>query len=98
MPLLNLSDVTVSYGQTPVLFNVDMAVEKGEIACILGRNGVGKTTLLRSVIGLNKVSSGSIIFDADEITKTPTYLRARYGISLFPRVGRLFPICPCWII
>jgi urea transport system ATP-binding protein len=98
MPLLNLSDVTVSYGQTPVLFNVDMAVEKGEIACILGRNGVGKTTLLRSVIGLNKVSSGSIIFDADEITKTPTYLRARYGISFIPRVGRLFPICPCWII
>ena len=91
MPLLNLSNVTVSYGQTPVLFNVDMAVEKGEIACILGRNGVGKTTLLRSVIGLNKVMSGSIVFDADEITKTPTYLRARYGISFIPQGREIIP-------
>src|SRR5579883_1978296 len=91
MPLLNLSDVTVSYGQTPVLFNVDMAVEKGEIACILGRNGVGKTTLLRSVIGLSKVVSGSIVFDADEITKTPTYIRARYGISFIPQGREIIP-------
>ncbi len=91
MPLLNLSDVTVSYGQTPVLFNVDMAVEKGEIACILGRNGVGKTTLLRSVIGLSKVVSGSIVFDADEITKTPTYIRTRYGISFIPQGREIIP-------
>ena len=49
--LLELNDVTVSYGQTPVLFGVNMAINKGDIACILGRNGVGKTTLLRSIIG-----------------------------------------------
>lgn len=91
MPLLKLSDVTVSYDQTPVLFNVDMAIEKGEIACLLGRNGVGKTTLLRSVIGLNKVLSGSIVFDADEITKTPTYQRARYGISYIPQGREIIP-------
>ena len=70
--LLELTDVTVSYGQTPVLFGVNMAINQGDIACLLGRNGVGKTTLLRSVIGLNKVLSGNIVFDADEITKVPT--------------------------
>lgn len=90
-PLLKLSDVTVAYDQTPVLFGVNMAINKGEIACLLGRNGVGKTTLLRSVIGLNKVLSGGIVFDADEITKVPTYKRARYGISYIPQGREIIP-------
>ncbi|MBF2025737.1 MAG: urea ABC transporter ATP-binding subunit UrtE [Oscillatoriales cyanobacterium C42_A2020_001] len=91
MPLLELTDVTVAYDQTPVLFGINMAVDKGEIACLLGRNGVGKTTLLRSVIGLNKVMSGGIVFDADEITKVPTYKRARYGISYIPQGREIIP-------
>ena len=89
--LLELTDVTVSYGQTPVLFGVNMVINQGDIACLLGRNGVGKTTLLRSVIGLNKVLSGNIIFDADEITKVPTYKRARYGISYIPQGREIIP-------
>lgn len=89
--LLELTDVTVSYGQTPVLFGVNMAIAQGDIACLLGRNGVGKTTLLRSVIGLNKALSGSIIFDADDITKVPTFKRARYGISYIPQGREIIP-------
>ncbi|BAU09938.1 bputative ranched chain amino acid ABC transporter [Leptolyngbya sp. NIES-3755] len=89
--LLELTDVTVSYDQTPVLFGVNMSIEQGEITCILGRNGVGKTTLLRSVIGLNKVLSGNIVFDADEITKVPTFKRARYGISYIPQGREIIP-------
>ncbi|ELS34064.1 MULTISPECIES: urea ABC transporter ATP-binding subunit UrtE [Pseudanabaena] len=89
--LLELTDVTVSYGQTPVLFGVNMAIEQGDIACLLGRNGVGKTTLLRSVIGLNKVMSGNIVFDADNITKVPTFKRARYGISYIPQGREIIP-------
>ncbi|WP_225895343.1 urea ABC transporter ATP-binding subunit UrtE [Leptolyngbya sp. NIES-2104] len=89
--LLELTDVTVSYDQTPVLFGVNMTIEQGEIACILGRNGVGKTTLLRSVIGLNKVMSGNIVFDADEITKIPTFKRARYGIAYIPQGREIIP-------
>jgi urea transport system ATP-binding protein len=89
--LLELTDVTVSYGQTPVLFGVNLVINQGDIACLLGRNGVGKTTLLRSVIGLNKVLSGSIVFDADEITKVPTYKRARYGISYIPQGREIIP-------
>ncbi|MDX2100743.1 MAG: urea ABC transporter ATP-binding subunit UrtE [Leptolyngbyaceae cyanobacterium bins.59] len=91
MPLLNVSDITVSYDQTPVLFNVSISLDKGDIACLLGRNGVGKTTLLRSVIGLNKVLSGEIVFDADNITRVPTFKRARYGISYIPQGREIIP-------
>lgn len=91
MPLLELTDLTVTYDQAPVLFNVDMAVNKGEVACLLGRNGMGKTTTLRSIMGLNKILSGKVVFDADEITKTPTYKRARYGISFIPQGREIIP-------
>ncbi|PSB32969.1 urea ABC transporter ATP-binding subunit UrtE [Chlorogloea sp. CCALA 695] len=91
MSLLKLTDVSAGYGQTPVLVNVDMTVEKGDIACILGRNGMGKTTLLRSIIGLNKVIKGNIVFDADDITNIPTYKRSRYGIAFIPQGREIIP-------
>lgn len=91
MSLLELSNVTAGYGQTPVLFDVSMKVEKGDLACLLGRNGVGKTTLLRSIIGLNALSKGSMIFDADDISKTPTYKRAKYGIAYIPQGREIIP-------
>ncbi len=91
MSLLKLTDVSAGYGQTPVLTNVDMVVEKGDIACILGRNGMGKTTLLRSIIGLNKVIKGDIVFDADDITNLPTYKRSRYGIAFIPQGREIIP-------
>ena len=91
MSLLELSNVTAGYGQTPVLFDVSMKVEKGDLACLLGRNGVGKTTLLRSIIGLNPLSKGSMIFDADDISKTPTYKRAKYGIAYIPQGREIIP-------
>uniref|UniRef100_UPI0030D93567 urea ABC transporter ATP-binding subunit UrtE n=2 Tax=Oculatella sp. LEGE 06141 TaxID=1828648 RepID=UPI0030D93567 len=90
-PLLELTDVTAGYGQTPVLLNINLHVEKGDMVCILGRNGVGKTTLLRSIIGLNKVNKGSIVFDADDITKIPTYKRSRYGIAYIPQGREIIP-------
>jgi urea transport system ATP-binding protein len=89
--LLEVNDVTVSYGQTPVLFGANLAVNQGEIACILGRNGVGKTTLLRSIIGLNKVMSGNIIFDIRNITRLPIFKRARAGISYIPQGREIIP-------
>jgi urea transport system ATP-binding protein len=89
--LLEVNDVTVSYGQTPVLFGANLAVNQGEIACILGRNGVGKTTLLRSIIGLNKVMSGNIIFDIQNITRMPIFKRARAGIAYIPQGREIIP-------
>lgn len=91
MSLLKLTDVSAGYGQTPVLVNVDMVIEKGDIACLLGRNGMGKTTLLRSIIGLNKVIKGDIVFDADDITNIPTYKRSRYGIAFIPQGREIIP-------
>ncbi len=89
--LLELMNVTAGYGQTPVLYDVTLSVYKGDIVCLLGRNGVGKTTLLRSIIGLNKVNKGSIVFDADDITKTPTFKRSRYGIAYIPQGREIIP-------
>lgn len=91
MPLLKLTDVSAGYGQTPVLVDINMTVEKGDIVCLLGRNGMGKTTLLRSIIGLNKVIKGDIVFDADDITNVPTYKRSRYGIAFIPQGREIIP-------
>ena len=91
MSLLELSNVTAGYGQTPVLFDVSLNVNKGDLVCLLGRNGVGKTTLLRSIIGLNSLSKGSMVFDADDISKAPTYKRAKYGIAYIPQGREIIP-------
>lgn len=90
-PLLEMNNLTVGYAQTPVLFNVDMSVNTGEIVCLLGRNGVGKTTLLRSIIGLNKPTSGSISFGSKDITNMPTYKRTRNGIAYIPQGREIIP-------
>ncbi|MBX2865148.1 MAG: urea ABC transporter ATP-binding subunit UrtE [Leptolyngbyaceae cyanobacterium MAG.088] len=89
--LLDMVNVTAGYGQTPVLFDVNMSVNQGEIVCLLGRNGVGKTTLLRSIIGLNPLTKGSISFDGADITKVPTYKRARKGIAYIPQGREIIP-------
>ncbi|MEB3230794.1 MAG: urea ABC transporter ATP-binding subunit UrtE [Leptolyngbyaceae bacterium] len=90
-PLLEMRDVTVGYGQTPVLFDIDLSINEGEIVCLLGRNGVGKTTLLRSVIGLNPLTRGSILFNNFDITRVPTYKRARRGIAYIPQGREIIP-------
>ena len=89
--LLQLDNVVAGYGPTPVLFGVDMTINEGDIACLLGRNGVGKTTLLRSIIGLNTPNRGSISFAGKDITKAPTYQRARQGIAYIPQGREIIP-------
>lgn len=89
--LLELSNVTAGYGPTPVLFDISMTINQGEVVCLLGRNGVGKTTLLRSIIGLNSLTQGSIVFDADDISQTPTFKRTRYGIAYIPQGREIIP-------
>ncbi len=90
-PLLEMTDVVAGYGQTPVLFGVNMTINEGDIACLLGRNGVGKTTLLRSVIGLNSLESGRISFAGKDITRAATYQRAREGIAYIPQGREIIP-------
>ena len=78
------------YGESHTLWDVDLDVLSGKCTCLMGRNGVGKTTLLKSIMGLLPVSSGSILFEGTELTGKPAELRARKGIGYVPQGREIF--------
>jgi ABC-type branched-subunit amino acid transport system ATPase component len=86
--ILEVKDIYTSYGLSQVLFGVSLTVEEGEVISLLGRNGVGKTTRVRSIMGLTPAGSGSIALAGVDITATPTYLITRMGVGLVPQ-GRV---------
>ena len=89
--LLELRDVETSYGLSRVLFGVSLTIGRGEMVSLLGRNGMGKTTAVRSIMGLTPPSAGSIRFDGDEIRGLPAYRIAKHGIGLVPEGRQVFP-------
>ena len=89
--MLELSQVNAYYGASHVLRDIDLSVQSGEIVSILGRNGVGKTTLLKSILGLDVRTRGTITLDGEDITTRPTYLRARGGLGYVPQGRELIP-------
>ena len=89
--MLELSQMDAYYGASHVLRDIDFSVQGGEIVSILGRNGVGKTTLLKSILGLEVRTLGRITLDGKDITGRPTYLRARAGIGYVPQGRELIP-------
>jgi urea transport system ATP-binding protein len=89
--ILESSDLQAAYGQSTILWGVNFKAVKGKITTIMGRNGVGKTTLLKSIMGLVKVSSGSIKFQNEEIRDLPPYKKARMGISYVPQGREIIP-------
>ena len=89
--MLELSRVETAYGQSQVLFGMDLKVGQGEVVTLLGRNGMGKTTTLNSVVGLVRARSGSIRFNGMEIRELPSYRIARQGLSLVPEGRQVFP-------
>jgi urea transport system ATP-binding protein len=89
--MLTLQDVNVSYGESQVLWDVNLHVPAGQVVCLMGRNGVGKTTLLKSVMGLLKPRSGSISFQGQPLTTLPPDRRARLGIGYVPQGREIFP-------
>ena len=89
--MLELSQMDAYYGASHVLRDIDLSVQGGEIVSILGRNGVGKTTLLKSILGLEVRTLGTITLDGKDITGRPTYLRARAGIGYVPQGRELIP-------
>lgn len=89
--MLKIHDLHAGYGDGEVLTGVDLQAEKGKIVCLLGRNGVGKTTLLRSVMGLIKANQGVVSLDDIDLTKLSTYQRARAGIGYVPQGRDIFP-------
>jgi urea transport system ATP-binding protein len=89
--MLALNDVSAAYGLSQVLSAIGLRVDAGESVALLGRNGVGKTTLLRTIIGLHAVAGGRISFDGGTITSLPAYRRARLGIGYVPQGRGIFP-------
>ncbi|MFP4125578.1 MAG: urea ABC transporter ATP-binding subunit UrtE [Alphaproteobacteria bacterium] len=92
MAELAVEGVDLHYGAAQVLWGVDLAVATGEITCLLGRNGVGKTSLLRAVTGQHPVSRGDIRLDGTALTKLPAHARARRGLALVPQGREIFPL------
>lgn len=88
--MLELQDVNTFYGETQVLFDVSLAVERGEVVSLVGRNGMGKTTTVKSILNLAAVESGTITFNGDEITGEPTEQIAQRGIGYVPEERDVF--------
>src|SRR5829696_9656045 len=91
MTLLEVEQLHAGYGRTPALFGVELSVAAGEIVALLGRNGVGKTTTLRSIMGLTTRSSGRVTFDGRSIERLPTHVIARLGVAYVPEDRGVFP-------
>jgi urea transport system ATP-binding protein len=90
-PTLKIADLNVYYGESHILRNVDMTVPPGKMVCLIGRNGVGKTTLLKTVIGLLAPRSGQIEYEGRSLLPFPTHQRARLGIGYVPQGREVIP-------
>jgi len=89
--LLQLSGVETAYGRSQALFGVSFDIQAGEMVTLMGRNGMGKTTTVRSIMGLTPARAGSIRFAGREIAALPSYRIAQSGIGLVPEGRRIFP-------
>jgi branched-chain amino acid transport system ATP-binding protein len=94
--ILEVNNIHTSYGLSQVLFGVSLNVNEGEVVSILGRNGVGKTTTLRSIMGLTPPHSGSITWKGKEIAAKPSYEIAKMGIGFVPEDRRIFSDLTVW--
>ena len=88
--ILEMRQVTASYGSSQILFDISLEVDKAETVCILGRNGVGKTTTLKTIDGLLRPRSGSITFDGKSIGGLPPYKVSRLGVAYVPQGRHIF--------
>ena len=89
--MLTLESVETFYGQSQVLFGMDLSVNDGEVVTLLGRNGMGKTTTIRSIMGLTPARRGTIAFDGEDIRNRLPYQVARAGLGLVPEGRQVFP-------
>jgi urea transport system ATP-binding protein len=94
--MLRVQGLRVGYGDSQILWDVHLHIPEGQVVCLMGRNGVGKTTLLRSVMGLLSAQAGAIIFDEQEITRVRPEQRARRGMGYVPQGREIFPQLTVW--
>lgn len=90
--MLEVTDATLHYGAARALRGVSLTAEKGEITCVLGRNGVGKTSLLKAIVGQHRLTSGEIAFEGKALARSAAYDRARSGIAFVPQGREIFPL------
>lgn len=89
--LLHIDQLETFYGASQALFGVDLSIAKGEVLALMGRNGMGKTTTISSVFGLNPAKRGKVVFNGTDITRQKPYKIARLGLGLVPEGRRCFP-------
>ena len=90
--MLEVRSVDLHYGAAIALRQASLTAQVGEVTCLLGRNGVGKTSLLRAITGAHPISAGTITWEGVDITRLPTYERARRGIASVPQGRDIFPL------
>jgi urea transport system ATP-binding protein len=90
-PLLELRDADIYYGESIVVEQVSLAVQPGQVVCLMGRNGVGKTTLLKAIMGTVRPRRGTLALDGLDMTRWPPHRRAREGIGYVPQGRGIFP-------
>jgi len=94
--MLTVENVDLFYGASQALRGVSIGATKGAVTCLLGRNGVGKTSLLRAIFGLQPIRGGRIEWDGTDLTALAPHQRARHGLALVPQGREIFPASPCW--
>ena len=90
--MLTVDAIDLHYGAAQALRRVSLAAEIGKVTCVMGRNGVGKTSLMRAIVGQQPISAGSIAFDGEDISSLRTEDRARAGIGFVPQGREIFPL------
>jgi len=91
MAFLDLNSINTYYGRSHILFDVSLSIEKGEVVSLIGRNGAGKSTTFRSIIGLTPPQTGEVIFKGERITGLRAFQICRKGIGFVPEDRRCFP-------
>ena len=89
--MLRVEEIETFYGASQALFGMTMKIGSNEVVTLMGRNGMGKTTTVNSIMGIVRPASGRIVFEADDITRAPACRIARYGIGLVPEGRQVFP-------
>jgi len=90
-PVLELKNVNVCYGKIQVLYDINMTIHRGELICLLGGNASGKSTTLKTILGIVRPTEGSVMLNGEDISRKPTTYTVRQGVAIVPENRRIFP-------